>query len=455
MDISKQLWIAGIDAEERARLERWSKAWEWYFGKNQPPLLIRPGQADDNVKINYARLLVHVATAYLFGQDVAFQLDADAKEETSDEKWLNECWRVNKKMLLLQKASINGAVCGHTFLKIIQDSPLTPGYPRIIAINPEYVTVVTDPDDIDLVWRYIISYPAMGVNGEHLIIKQTTERNTAGRWTITDEVSESGGRFRTVATTLWPYAWAPIIDCQNIPSPNEYYGIADLEPDVLGLNQSLNFTMSNLQRIIRFHAHPKTWGRGFAANQLKIGVDETIVLPGDNAELHNLEMQSDLTSSINYYIKLKEALHEITRMPEVATGKLDSVGQLSGVALQLLYGPLVQATEAKRITYGDMIIELNRRLMEMHGVILAQPCTLHWPEVLPKNPLEERQVAVIDQQLGVSSDTLITQLGYNADDEKAKKETELDDMGNAMLTAFDRGEVGADDNARRNDNARR
>lgn len=445
MDISKQLWLAGIDAEERARLERWSNAWAWYFGNNPKPLTVKPGQANDNVTINYARLIVNIAAAYLFGVEPTFQLDAEATTESEPETWLNECWRVNKKMLLLQKVAINGAVCGHTFIKIIPDSPLTPGYPRLIAMNPEYVTVVTDPDDIDLVWRYIIAYPARGKNGEHLTIKQTMERNDAGRWTITDEVSEGSQKFRIVQQAVWPYAWPPIIDCQNLPSPNEYYGIADLEPDVLAVNHAINFTMSNLQRIIRFHAHPKTWGRGFSANQLKVGVDETIVLPGDNAELHNLEMQSDLTSSLAYYARLKEALHEVSRVPEVATGKLESAGALSGVALQLLYGPLVQATKAKRLTYGEMLTELNLRLLEMGGRAAPQPPTIVWPEVLPKNPLEERQVAMLDKQLGASADTLLTQLGYDAEAEAKKKETEVADMGEQLLTAFDRGQTATDD----------
>lgn len=444
MDISKQLWLAGIDAEERARLERWGNAWAWYFGNNPKPLTVKPNQANDNVTINYARLIVNTAASYLFGVEPTFQLDATATTESEAETWLNECWRVNKKMLLLQKVAINGAVCGHTFIKIIPDSPLTPGFPRLIAMNPEYVTVVTDPDDIDLVWRYIIAYPARGKNGEHLTIKQTMERNDAGRWTITDEVSEGSQKFRIVRQAVWPWAWAPIIDCQNLPSPNEYYGIADLEPDVLAVNHAINFTMSNLQRIIRFHAHPKTWGRGFNASQLKVGVDETIVLPGENAELHNLEMQSDLTSSLAYYARLKEALHEVSRVPEVATGKLESTGALSGVALQLLYGPLVQATEAKRLTYGEMLTELNLRLLEMGGRVAPQTPTIVWPEILPKNALEERQVALLDKQLGASADTLLTQLGYDAEAEAAKKETEMANMGEQLLTAFDRGQM-ADD----------
>ena len=99
-------------------------------------------------------------------------------------------------------------------------------------------------------------------------------------------------KFRIVQQTLtWPWAWRRSSIARTCPARTEYYGIADLEPDVLAVNHAINFTMSNLQRIIRFHAHPRPGG-GFSANQLKVGVDETIVLPGENAELHNLKCRA-------------------------------------------------------------------------------------------------------------------------------------------------------------------
>jgi hypothetical protein len=117
---------------------------------------------------------------------------------------------------------------------------------------------------------------------------------------------------------VWMYDFSPIVDCQNLPAPGEFWGQSDLEDDVLEIVRAINFIASNTARIIRFHAHPKTWGRGFMAKDLRIGVDETIVLPGENAELHNLEMQSDLASSLRYLDMLRQALHEISRVPEVS-----------------------------------------------------------------------------------------------------------------------------------------
>jgi hypothetical protein len=196
--------------------------------------------------------------------------------------------------------------------------------------------------------------------------------------------------------------------------------------------------LSNIARILRFHAHPKTWAKGCAATDLKVAVDETIVLQSPEAELHNLEMQGDLNSSLEFYKRLKEAMHEIADVPEVATGKVESIGSLSGVALQILYQPLINKTKSKRETYGEMLIELNRRILEMAGFGSDNICEIHWSELLPKDIMQERQAALLDQQLGVSQDTLLMQLGYNPDLERQKRETNSADLAETMLTAFDR-----------------
>ena len=40
--IASQMWMAGIVAEERARLERYQKAWDAYFGSVPPALKVSP-----------------------------------------------------------------------------------------------------------------------------------------------------------------------------------------------------------------------------------------------------------------------------------------------------------------------------------------------------------------------------------------------------------------------------
>jgi hypothetical protein len=441
MGLMDWMWQSEIVSEERARLERYEKAWQAYFGEHPDPLKVLPGKPNDNVIVNYARTVVDKGVAFLFGREPVFELD-EGMERSPAEVYLDEVWRANRKMQLLQKLAVNGGVCGHAFVKVTLPRA-GEVYPRLVLLSPEYVSVVCDPNDVDLVWRYVIQYAARGKDGARLVIRQVVERDEAGRWTIVDQVSRNDGAFVDVQPpALWPWPWSPVVDCQNLPSPNEYYGLADIERDVLKLNAAINFGMSNLQRILRYHAHPKTWVRGAAAKEVDISVENIIGIPNPQGELRNLEMLSDLSSSIEYVRRLREALHETAGIPEVATGRLESAGNLSGVALQILYQPILERTEAKRLTYGEMLIELNRRLLEMGGYGAGHVCAIHWPELLPSNRLEQLQAAVLAEQVGVSQDTLLTELGYDPAAEAEKRQQGATTLADTLLGAFDAGDEG-------------
>lgn len=430
-----EMWLQRVITEETARLQQIQRAWDAYYGINQE--VLKPPTSPDNVVINFAQLVVDKSAFFLFGEDLKFDLDPDDQNRSSAETWLDDCLAANRKGQFFNKLAVNGGVSGHVYVKFM---PPLPGekYPRLINLSPEYVHVVTDPDDIDRALRYVIQYSAIDPDtGRELIKRQMIER--AGlRWRVLDQISRNGGMFETVTDSLWPYDFCPIVDCQNLPVPNEYYGKSDIEEHVIKLQRAVNFTMSNLQRIIKFHGHPKTWGAGFQAQDLKIAVDQTIVLPNPNAKLQNLEMLSDLSSSIEYYARIKEAIHEVSATPEVATGKLNATGQLSGVALQILYGPLIEKTKVKRLTYGGMIVDILKNLLVMGGFTAEEP-TLHWPDALPKDLLQERQALLIDSQLGVSQDTIQAKLGYDPEKEAEKKEKEVESLGEAMLREFDGG----------------
>ncbi len=426
--------IAALD--EISRAARFKKVWDAYYGRFAKPLKVKLNQPDDNVLVNFARVVVDKGVSFLFGQDVAFEISET--EETAAEEWLDACWDANRKMTTLQKLALNGAVTGHAFVKIV---PQQGAYPRLVVLDPSTVTVRWETDDIQQVVSYRIQYPAIDPDtGKPMAVRQLIERDSQV-WRITDQVSRADSTtWTTTSEAVWPHPWPPIADCQNLPAPNEYWGISDLEDDVLQLNHSINFVLSNLARIIRYHAHPKTWGRGFTANQLNIAVDETIVLPSADAELRNLEMVSDLSSSIALYERLREALHEVSRVPEVATGKLENVGSLSGVALQILYQPLIEKTETKRRTYGDLLIELNRRLLALGGYGEDNRTVLHWPELLPGDPKAEAETALLHQQLGVSQATILEKLGYNPELEAQKREAGSQQLGATMLSAFEQGQ---------------
>lgn len=406
---------------DSARKTQMGLSWNAYYGRFPKPLKRTRG-VDDNIIDNRCRPIVDVGVDFLFGQDLALECAPGSPKGAQD--YLDATLGANKLMSFLMRLGINGGVTGHPMLKLVLEQP----YPRLVVLDPTIVSVQTAPDDIDRVTAYILQYPMVDDNGEEAQRRQIIKRQEGGaqtQWLILDQ--QQGGSGGAEWTNLnppviWPYSWPPILDGQNLPAPNQYFGLSDIGPDLIEMNNDLNFILSNMARIIRFHAHPKTWGRGFNADQLKVAVDGLIVLPGENATLQNLEMHSDLASSLHFAEVIRSGMDEISRVPSIAIGNMKDVpkGQISGVALNLIYKPLLQKTEVKRRLYGDLLIELCRRLLEVGGFGPDCVITIHWPNMLPDDAQAMAQTALMWAQLGISHATIIAKLGFDPDLEAEK-----------------------------------
>lgn len=440
---------ADLAAQEQERLAAYKAAWQAYHGTMPKPLKVRPGNADDNVIVSKARVIVDTAVTYLFGFGVEWQL-GETDTDTAAEEWLDTCWTVNRKQTTLLRLAMNGAVCGHVFVKIVPNAPSTAPYPRLVVLDPAMVRVTWQPDDIEVVDAYTVSW--MGVtNGRPTLFRQRIERQGA-QWVVIDEHARPGElvpRWIEDGRETWPHDWPPLLDCQNLPMPNEYYGEPDITPDVVQLNYARNFTLSNWQRIIKWFAHPRTWAKGVGGTTLDVGPEQTIVFNSPDASLNMLQIASDLAGTGDFDRRIDEAMHEITATPAIATGKLETVGNLSGTALQVLYGPLLSKTRKKRAVYEDFIIELCRRLLDLGGYGADNRVQVTWPELVPSDPLQEAQTMQIHAALGVvSKETMAEKLGYDWDieeermavvdatDTQPEADVPEEDEGRRLLVAF-------------------
>lgn len=423
------------DNDDRERTKRIREAWEAYYGQSPEPLRRRPGEVNDNVRLNYARLIVDAGVAHLFGDEVMLKAQADAPDTV--QAAIDDLLRRNGDGLLWQRFGMSGAIGGTVFYRL---APQPDGKVRIICLDPQSVDVEHDADDYEQITSYKVSWIAEE-NGRYLARRQVIQRDGAGAWIILDQEATDGG-WVTTGEEPWPHAYAPVGHAQNLPSPHEVYGISDLEPDVLHLCLSIERVASNVNRIVRLYAHPRTWGRmigdslHFDANPGSI-----IRLEHPDATLQNLEMQSDLASSIDLYRRLVSALHETTRIPEVATGKLDNAGQLSGLALRILYAPLIQKTETKRRTYGQAIVEMMRRALDLEGLGDEHLVEIGWPALVPSDPEGERRSALVDSQLGVSRQTILDRLGYDPAAEMLLRAQEEAEAAQEAQRAFDAGRI--------------
>jgi hypothetical protein len=429
--------------DDRQRLEEIKQGWQAYYGDHKKPLRIKPGKPDDNIIVNYTRLIVDVGVSFLFGQPgegetLKFVTDGDDESQTEEEAYLADVWARNKKLSTLYKLGINGSVAGTAFIKVLarDNQP-----PRLIVLDPATVLPEWDPDDIEQVVRWTVRYVAHDPATGRPVERRQVMEPSGPIWTIVDEERASGKRdWQVVQETVWPYSWSPIHYCQNLPDPNVFWGISDLSTDVIKLNDSVNFVLSNLNRILRYHAHPKTWGKGFSADQIQVDADGTLILNNPDATLQNLEMLNDLSSSIQFYDRLRQSLRELTHVPEVALGGMEDASRVSSLALRVMYSPLLMHTAKKQSTYGDMLSELNMHLLEMGGYI-PRWVENSWPYVLPGDPYQDAQMGLLHQQLGASKQTTLRRLGFNPLFEAEQVAEENTNVGEALLAAFDRGQA--------------
>src|SRR5260221_36491 len=442
----KMLDKAPIPQSDVERKEQMGKAWDAYEGKFADPPKTEKDEINKNVKPNKIAPIVDKGVSFLFGKDL--------KIEIQDTEFIEELWRDDdEKMTLLAKIAINGGFTGQPFLKLIPAQGDMDA-PRIVNLDPRIVRIVSDPEDCDLHLAYVIEYPKTSDMEKRQIIARvdpnsdlsiTGDYDLEDTWTITNYVKKGSATYWSQVGEVeeWPYPFAPIFTCQNLPNPNEAWGKPDSTEAIIQMNKVINFILSNMDTILYFHGHPKTWGKGFKASQMSTAVDETIVIEAPDGTLQNLEMHSDLASSRNFAKDMSNHMEQESRVPAIALGDQEAMpkGNISGVAIQLLFQPILEKTTQKQRLYGKLFREITRAALVVSGKLAVTAwkkykVKIHWQDLLPNDDQAAAAVALIYKQLGVSTSTILQRLGFDPDEE-AKKNADEDAK---KMVAYSRGQ---------------
>lgn len=436
--------IAQHEDAERTRARAIHRAWEVYEGARRHEQ--DPHRDEDEIRLNLAGLIVDAGVDFLFGQDLTVDLDDDG-ETGEPEKWLADAWG-RRMTLTLQAAATHGAVGGHAVMRIVPidgaDPRTTP--PRVLAIDPANYAAIWEPADLETLIAQVIHWQGIDPNGRTVAHRQVLEP-VGTTWLITEQESRDGhsGRWVTTGEIAWPHNWSPVLDTQNLPAPGRYYGRPDLTADVLDTQDAVNASLSRTSRKDRLQNKRILVAKGFNADESGlVDGDDLIELPDGESELTAVDAATgQVRDSLELYRTVKAALHEISRVPEIAAGRLDNVGQLSGLALQILYGPLIRKTETKRRTYGALVGDVSARLLELGGYGLASDhhVALRWPAVLPTDDESEARTAQMRQDAGVSVGTTLAEMGYDPAAEAEARDEESLAARERNERAFDRGLV--------------
>jgi hypothetical protein len=437
----------GVANEQIARLTRQAvigRALQFYYGLVPPQLKVKDGEPDDNVFINYADTIVDKGVSFLFGNPLVIGVTVGGTDDDkAGEEFLERVWSQAQRDEEFQEMAQDAAIAGDAYLKINIEPD---GSPRVTVGDPTCYELLTDPHDCSRVVTYRCTYTLTDASSKEYLFKEKTTRAADGKsWQVQQYESRDGGSawLPVGAGVTWNFSFPPIFHCKNLPQPKSVYGKPDLSEAILRVIAYISRLDSMCGKIVRIHSSPKPWAKNLKKQDLEWGTDGMLFLKptgtSAEAEIGLLEMSNDISTALAFRKVLREGLAEMTGVPEVATGKVESTGQLSGVALRILYGPLLDKTSKKVLRYGRMIKECAQALMII-GNIKNAKVKLNWADPLPGDELEKVNVAEGKQRVGFSQNTIIKELGGDPAHEATMREQESQSVGTTLLDAFNSGQ---------------
>ncbi len=411
------------DAEYIARQRAFNAASLWYDGNIDDTLAIRAngkGKAiDNNVKLNMFAKRVDRRRDFLFKTFPQLDID-DSPEESEDEKWLREAWEWNKAATLWGLSVLNGCFGGQVYMRFMPPREGRDKFPRAILLSN--AITYWKADDVDTVLWYELRYQAGGMYYRQDVVDLSLlpEGGRREGWAlITYQRKSDAGNWQQSEEELWEYPLSPIISWQHWPRSGRCYGMHEFGD--IAINKSVNRIMSLGNKVIHNHAFPKTVLVGAEAKDLTpIAPDEMWSLPSKDAQVFNLEMQSDLSAILTFVDKLDAAYNTQGRTVDVAGGPAD-FSSITNLAIKVSFMPQEDANEILQRQYGGALVEASKRLQMLDGRDYETDPKVIWKPSLPESKDEVARVVTAEDNLGVASkETQATQLGLDWQKEKAR-----------------------------------
>jgi hypothetical protein len=425
------------------RLNRYAACWAWYLGHHHSQ---RREMGEQNITLNYTRTLSDYITNFTFGKPIQFR----APEENSAiiPRLLHDVWEVdnNKQHVLWEMGQLAG-VTGDCFVKVAYEDPwvdpigvYNDGKIRIIPVNPAHAFPEYHPHDRNRLQRFKLKYRFWGTSPEG------TRQVFTFVEILTDEMVEQYVNDELVDSYPNPIGKIPIVHIPNITISSSPWGQSDIW-DIISLNREMNEKMTEVSDIINYHAAPITIITGAKASQLERGAKKVWAgLPKDS-NVFNLESKGEMGGAMEYISFIKQAMHELTGVPESALGQAQPISNTSGVALAIQYQPMMNRYFMKKVHFSrglELVNELIIRTAAVHKpeslvwlpgqssepekdqLVYLDPAdpntyrtTCHWPEPLPVDVLIKLNEVQAKMALGLESKRgALRQLGEEFPNEK-------------------------------------
>jgi hypothetical protein len=341
------------------RLNRYANQWAMYLGHHWG---YRREAGEPLLTFNYTRAFADYINHFSFGRGVKFK--TPKATEAIIPALLDRVWNVdNHRGRTLWRMGQVGGVTGDAFIKVAYEDAyadpagrLHPGRVRILPLNSSFCFPEFHPHDRERLIRFKLKYRFWGTapDGTRQVFTYTE--------ILTDDFIEEYINDEQIDQRKNPLGMIPVIHIPNMPVEGSPWGLSDIN-DILSLNREYNEKATDISDIINYHSEPVTIIKGAKASNLEKASNRVWAgLPKD-ADVFNLEMNSNLQGPLVFLETLKRGMHEMTGVPEGALGQKQAISNTSGVALAIEYQPMMQRYGIKTMQYGHGIERVNEVIL--------------------------------------------------------------------------------------------
>ena len=406
------------------RITKYYLYWKFYEGMHYKDF------NDGLLSFNYVRAFIDKVNMFLLG-DEAFTFHVKsyytAQIDTEIEKQVEELmmyhWGKSDKLELAYEILQMGSITGDCWLGVQWMPDENDRFVKVVVYDSRQCFVTFENGDYNKMQAFLVRQSLdrqANPNGYALYVQRWTKEKVETWYQKDVSIEESKVEKHEHTEQPNKYGFIPVVHIKNRPNSAGYYGKSDAN-DILKINKVYNEMMQQLKAVIDYHVTPTTVITGASAKSLKKGLGQIWSgLPAE-ANVFNLGLDVDLSATINYVKDLKNAMHELSDIPENALGKIQAISNTSAAALQITYHPLIQQANLKAMTYGEGICKVNRmilRILEvedpknerLRAIKKAVPkylSELHIEPVFcfgfPKDKMDELQRAQMELQMKLGS----------------------------------------------------
>ena len=364
-----------LNAEDVQRIRKYMTNWNFYDGFHWEQI-----ESSDKPQVtqNWCRRFVNKFVSAEFNGGLSFKFDEEVEDVVLP--FLDEIWDDNKQDKLLQEVGQLKGVTGDAYVhihfepKFLEDGSPNPDFDdpfdlyekgRIrLFLVPSSICFPTFKDgyDTDAMESCTIMFPirkaptVFGLSNanKYNIMKYVYTKSTIQIFDGKDLVDSFDN----------PYGVIPIVHIKNLSLAGRHFGMSDLD-DIIPLNTELNLKSSDISEILDYHSAPITIVKGARVSQLEKGANKVWGGLPEKADVFNLELNGDLQAAQNYRNQIKTSMHEVGGIPEFALGGGEIPSNLSGIALQIAFMPMLDVVSSKRKLTGESIKLINHIIIKM------------------------------------------------------------------------------------------